>query len=477
MITAQFAKNRNQTLGSMQALMLGSLMGLPIFVGCQNNPWATSLPVAGMANAKPNYAAHRTTHDNSISEVNPTAAQSSSLPHGNQVSSQVVQTSYSNPVGTGMISDAPQAGPYPAVPMAILPGQTPVSMNAYTGGSCGCSSCSGNTGVYQPVYANGDFSSCGCSSEVTCGPTNNFGGVDPQEYIYDGGDQSPVVRIRNDYSLVGLGPEDTVVQFTTEDGREFAETGCRTAIYAPRFASIRRITSYQRSEGVLAARAALRDQPLVHMHAPVPPTQVKERQVAVRDSNVNVIEAFRERNRGVPVQQNQGPKGWTNAFRPYEDLQIIRTGVAERDERIELIKYATNAIAWSTVDELMVFVDNKQTSIVESEDHPQELLTYELGGARIRLCKVASQQSANVGEVVDFTIRFDNIAEQTLSDLVIHDSLPPRLEYVEDSQQSSIAASFSTEPNEVGSKVLKWKLEKPLKTGEGGIVRFQCRVR
>jgi hypothetical protein len=48
---------------------------------------------------------------------------------------------------------------------------------------------------------------------------------------------------------------------------------------------------------------------------------------------------------------------------------------------------------------------------------------------------------------------------------------------VEGSQQSSLPAQFETTANEVGSVTLKWKIEKTLKPGEGGIVRFQCKVR
>jgi uncharacterized repeat protein (TIGR01451 family) len=392
---------------------------------------------------------------------------------------QIAQVSYQAPIEAvsqnGEYFDSTQA----RMMMPVLPGQTPVAANLPVSGGHGrgCSCCSSSYGAYQPLYSgnnacNGECGVQGCNPALPCS-----GGFDPQEYIYDGGDQDPAVRIRNDYSVVGLGTEDTVVQFTTEDGKEFAETGCRTAIYAPRFASVRRITNFRQNDGVWAARATLKEQPTGNMHAPLPPIQVAEK-VGARDENaVKVVEAFRDRNRGVPVLQNQTPRGWNGSYGPYEDLQLIRTGIAAVEDRVALIKYTTNAIAWSTVDELMVYVDNKTTELVESEDHPQELLTYELGGARIRLCKVASQQSANVGDTVDFTIRFDNVAEQTLSKLVIHDSLPPRLEYVADSQQSSLPASFETTPNDVGSDIIKWTLTEPLKPGTGGVVRFKCRVR
>ncbi len=366
---------------------------------------------------------------------------------------------------------------YQRVPMPMMPGTMPIAANPNAVHTGGCACCRSGMTTYQPVYATNDSCSNGCNACATmpyCPPTNYR---DPQEYIYDGGDQSPAVRIRDDYSLAGLGPEDTVVQFTTEDGREFAETGCRAAIYAPRFASLRRVTSYRQRDGVLAARAALKEEPAGLMNAPLPPTVVADLNKVGREDAVGVIEAYRDRNRGVPLLANQTPLGWSGVYQPYENLELIRTGIWNTVEGVAVKRGTAAAAAWTSVDELMVLVDNKQLEIVQSDIHPQELLTYELGGARIRMCKVASQQSADVGDVVDFTIRFDNIAEQTLSSLVIHDSLPPRLEYVLDSQQSSFDADFETVPNEIGSEILRWKLKAPIKPGQGGIIRFKSKVR
>ncbi len=56
-------------------------------------------------------------------------------------------------------------------------------------------------------------------------------------------------------------------------------------------------------------------------------------------------------------------------------------------------------------------------------------------------------------------------------------SLALRLEYIESSQQSSIEARFSTIPNDAGSSVLRWEIDKELKPGEGGFVRFDAKVR
>jgi uncharacterized repeat protein (TIGR01451 family) len=115
-----------------------------------------------------------------------------------------------------------------------------------------------------------------------------------------------------------------------------------------------------------------------------------------------------------------------------------------------------------------VIVDQKQA---------REFTLYEYKGARVRICKVASEQIANPGDIVSFTIRYDNIGEQPVSNLVVTDSLAPRLEYIESSQQSSIEARFSTTPNDAGSSVLRWEIDKELKPGEGGFVRFDAKVR
>jgi uncharacterized repeat protein (TIGR01451 family) len=111
----------------------------------------------------------------------------------------------------------------------------------------------------------------------------------------------------------------------------------------------------------------------------------------------------------------------------------------------------------------------------------QDVHVYELppGKCSLRICKAASHMLANAGDQITFTIRFDNIGLQPIDKVVVLDSLSPRLEYIEESQQSSIAPPpvFSSEPNEIGSTVLKWEFKSSLKPGEGGVLHFRCLVR
>jgi uncharacterized repeat protein (TIGR01451 family) len=167
----------------------------------------------------------------------------------------------------------------------------------------------------------------------------------------------------------------------------------------------------------------------------------------------------------------------SDAFKPYEDLALIKRGDLRSTDPARLAKAIAAARAWSNVDELQVIVDGQEAIEVSSALNTQELRIYETKGARIRLCKVASEQMANPGDIISFTIRFDNVGEQPLRNLVITDSLTPRLEYVADSQKSSIDADFSSKPNVVGSEILRWELKSGIKPGDGGVIRFDCKVR
>ncbi len=60
-------------------------------------------------------------------------------------------------------------------------------------------------------------------------------------------------------------------------------------------------------------------------------------------------------------------------------------------------------------------VDGVEAVDITTTKHQADFRLYEFKGARIRLCKVASEQMANPGDTISFTIRFDNVGEQPLS--------------------------------------------------------------
>jgi hypothetical protein len=74
-------------------------------------------------------------------------------------------------------------------------------------------------------------------------------------------------------------------------------------------------------------------------------------------------------------------------------------------------------------------------------------------------------------------IRFENVGDQAIHDVTIIDNLSPRLEYVEDSQQCAPEAEFSVQANDAETLILRWQVNEPLEVGDGGVIRFRCRVR
>ena len=363
----------------------------------------------------------------------------------------------------------------------------PSSQTTHTEGAC----CGNTHGPYRPMFPNrigGRLMACkgGCQAphegpcpQGPCGPQceEQARCMDPQEYIYDGGDRDPPVRLREDLSQEGLDPEDTVIQYTTKTGVTEVQAGCRVAIYAPRFGSVRKRT------GVLESELALRPQTADVPAGPgmikekLPPIQVSAPLKANTKDTVRVVEAFLDRQRPMPAELVLPMGEISDAFKPYEDLDIIRNGNIKITDPAKLAIAAAAARIWSNIDALVVLIDGQEAAVIVDQKQAREFTLYEYKGARVRICKVASEQIANPGDIVSFTIRYDNIGEQPVSNLVVTDSLAPRLEYIESSQQSSIEARFSTSPNDAGSSVLRWEIDKELKPGEGGFVRFDAKVR
>ncbi|MCY2979088.1 MAG: hypothetical protein NTU79_10535 [Planctomycetota bacterium] len=370
----------------------------------------------------------------------------------------------------------------PRTPMAGPPGP---QGHVHTGSNCACKH---GTGAYRPVFprlsGNSGCSACGvaaCSGE--CGGVMVEQGCavprtsDPQEYIFDGGDHDPQVRLKADLTQVGLDPEDTVIQYETLDGKTSVVSGCRVSVYAPRFASVRKRQSTQESELAMRLRTAERPDGPGVIRDQLPSAKVSQPLKSMNSENVRIVEAFRERNRPIPAELILPAVTISDTFKLYEDFSLIRNGDLKMTDLAKLAKSAAAARTWTNVDELNVLIDGQEAIENVTIQRAADVTIYEYKGARIRLCKVASEQMANPGDIISFTIRFDNVGEQPLKSLVITDSLAPRLEYLDKSQQASVPADFSISANNAGSSVLRWELENGLKPGEGGLVRFSCKVR
>ncbi len=379
---------------------------------------------------------------------------------------------------------AAQRPPRLVQPVGYYPGiNAPQSLpdNAYTGqpmegghhaghGS-GCACCGGGGGPFQFSVEPGEDPYGGWMPDGIKKPWP------ADEYICDGGDINEDVRVKQNWDVVGLDPEDTVAHFDTVDGKTEVTASNKCCIYAPRFAAVRRVINPLVHEG--HERIAGVEKPTklnVHQELGQPTTAVQPEQV-VADLHIDPAVTFRDQTRGIGLESVMNPFLARGGFMPHENLKLIQRGVFEASEKAVLAERTEAALVWTNTQAVQVIIDGQMAHEARFAAKPESTYTYELDGkARVRICKIASSCDAQVGEFVEFTLRFDNVGDQKVGNVTIIDHLTPRLEYVKDSQSSTVAAEFKTQENP-DTLVLRWEIKDPLEVGQGGLIRFRCRVR
>jgi uncharacterized repeat protein (TIGR01451 family) len=299
------------------------------------------------------------------------------------------------------------------------------------------------------------------------------------EYLCDGGDLNHDVYVKKNWDIVGLDQQDTVAHFDTLDGQTLVAASNCVCVYAPRFAAVRQVSSPIVYEG--HERMAGVEKPTklnVHEETRGPKTALQPEQL-IAQVGLDQVQRLRERTQGLLVDQAVRLVLAAEAFLPHEDLAIIQLGQFDAGEKARLAQRVAAAETWTNHQAPQVLVEGLAAVEARGTATPQVTYTYEtFGKPCLRLCKIADKSEAKPGEIIQFTLRFDNLGEQKIGNVTIVDNLMPRLEYVAGSAQSSVKATFTTQEQLPGeSLVLRWEIEEPLEVNQGGIVRFQARVR
>lgn len=281
-----------------------------------------------------------------------------------------------------------------------------------------------------------------------------------------------------DFSMHGLDIEDTVAHYDTLDGQRIVTPSNRVCVYAPRFAAVRKIYGLSaglKNERLVANRADLE---LQGQNNNGIPTNVNQPLQPGRNLSAKTATIFRDRNMGVGLENRQILIQFVKEFQAYEDFSIMKVGIYDASQKARLATSIQNAIAWTENQAVQVTIEGQMAHEGNYELNPQEAVMFDLHGKPcLRIVKAASNNDAQPGDIVDFTLRFDNLGDQRVGNVTIIDNLSPRLELVEGSAQCSIDAEFLTQPNEKGSQILRWEIKDTLEVGQGGICRFKCRVR
>ncbi|MEO8495314.1 MAG: hypothetical protein ABI614_09600, partial [Planctomycetota bacterium] len=269
----------------------------------------------------------------------------------------------------------------------------------------------------------------GCSGRFHRPPslpeTVGFSNVPPDaardELLCNGGDRETQVAVRNDWSVVGLHAGDAVAHYDTIDGHSYVEPTNDVCLYAPRFAAVRRVS------GVLLHE---QHQLPAGVELPMRTVQQEETQIAttavqplqpIRSLSVKGPNSFREHTRGAGIDNLDFAVGLNGDLQPYQEFSIIRRGVFDDTEKPRLATVLQAAVAWSHDAMLQVVLDGKMAVESTSDVGMQEVLKYELpeGKSRLRIVKIADKQNAKPGDIVDFTIRFDNVGDQTIGNVTV----------------------------------------------------------
>jgi uncharacterized repeat protein (TIGR01451 family) len=312
-----------------------------------------------------------------------------------------------------------------------------------------------------------------------CGPTGIARVNSAGEYLCDGGDAPPGVLVSPEWQVYGLDASDTVAHYDAVDGHTLVEPSNRVCVYAPRFGAVRVVSRLAAGEQIDVTHGVAQPLPPTRFDDLAIVTSSKQNEQPIGGIAARLPEEFDQRQHEGLAKALVPLRGVQDGLLPYENFSIIRTGMMDNAERAQLALAIDAAIEWTATQAPQVQIGYSTPAAAIAVEKGQ--LIYEFKDLRhcpkLRLMKVASTPLANPGETVDFTIRFDNVGDQPVGNIVIVDNLVTRLEYVANSAVSSVDARFSSSPNEHDSLVLRWEIVNAVLPGEGGIVKFTTRVR
>ncbi len=312
----------------------------------------------------------------------------------------------------------------------------------------------------------------------TWSPPGITGPWPKDEYICDGGDRDRPVKIESDWTVKGLHLEDTIAHYDTLEGETMVAASNRVCVYAPRFGSVRLILGVDAFEG---------KDSLIRHDVPVKVETEEERLAAnTTMQQLQTIRAIGSKRSstqqgnspGLLIAGDVGVIEAEGGFKPYENFRVLRDGQYKIAESAKLTEQTEAATIWTLDKGIQIVIDGTPAEVASGDARAEATFTIDHeSNPGLRIVKVASACAAKPGEFVEFTLRFDNVGNEPLGNVTIIDNLTTRLEYVEDSQISSHPARFLTETNEGNSLVLRWEILDPVATGDGGTIRFKCRVR
>ncbi|MFP6770096.1 MAG: DUF11 domain-containing protein, partial [Planctomycetaceae bacterium] len=323
----------------------------------------------------------------------------------------------------------------------------------------------------------------------------------PDEYVIDGGDRGNPIHY-DSFLRYGVETEDTIAEFRDDTGKSHVLPTNRVAIYAPRFGVVRSVRLPEERFWIERVAASLRLNgipPLVNLtresrHTQKVATRQHRQQEAVASSRV------RSRASGLfgesitaGVSRSLRTREHVKLYNLFQETNHLIAGQMDQKDQARLAKTIDNVAAWAADLQPVVTATTAAGQSIQSTPWVAAITGVEVDQKEIgqlKILKLADRRTASPGDIVTFTLRFDNIGERPLHDVRIIDNLSPRLDYIPDSAtlgfsdedektppEKARSGRITDEDNDEGSQILVFELDEPLPGGVGGVITFQARVR
>lgn len=300
----------------------------------------------------------------------------------------------------------------------------------------------------------------------------------PDEYICDGGDRGVKVY-HNEFGRQGLETEDTVAEFTDDTGRRQIRPSCRACIYAPQFAAVRSASMPEVGLAVDRAAGTYDHRATVGLHSKLTPEVELQ-----NDQPIGVNSRSRASGMDRLLSQNELDQiarlaRHIKLINAFEDRLFLHRAELDRTEEAYLAEEVQLAATWTRdLNPVIVASDASGQEVIASFSVEEYVgVEDQSKPGDLKIIKLVDKPTAQPGDVVTFTIHYENIGDRNLYRINLVDNLTPRLEFIDGTTDSDRKGEFTVEPNGEGSVIVTFELAEPLPGMTGGTIMFQCRVR
>jgi len=302
----------------------------------------------------------------------------------------------------------------------------------------------------------------------------------PDEYICDGGDRGLPFHYEAG-SYAGFESEDTIAEYQDHEGEPEVRIASRVCIYSPRFASVRTVSIP--TEGTASQFASGTDETL-QIH------DINSRMGTTFHNDYASIGGVRMRSRASglggefdPDTLNQTTVAGRNdkLQNVYQNLTFLKTGRFDNTEAAVIAEGIAAAEFWTRAENPVIQASTTAGNEVKALFKQMEIVGLEdefKTRGELQIVKLADRKTAVAGDVITFTIRYDNLGDHELKNIRIVDNLTPRLEYIDGSADfGDRPGELQTTDNSEGSLILSFQLNGDLPGRTGGVITFKARVR